>query len=189
MRDDRSSAQLTGGGDSSTIEGMDRDRQPVIPSSAYVAPNATVVGNVVLGERSVILFGVVLRADVGPILIGDETNVQDNAVVHGDPEVPTILGKGVTVGHSAVVHGATVGDGCLVGIGALLLSRSEMGEGAWLAAGAVLAEGRKVPPWTLAVGVPARPSRELTDAEVERQRRGVEGYLDLARHYKKVAGT
>ncbi len=163
---------------------MELGRQPVIPPSAYVAPSATLIGNVVLGERSVIMFGVVLRADVAPILIGDETNVQDNSVLHGEPDIPTVVGNRVTIGHSAVVHGAKIDDRCLVAIGAKALTGSEMGEGSWLAAGAVLAEGRSIPPWTLAVGVPAKPLRELTEAEVRRQVHGMEAYLELARKYR-----
>jgi carbonic anhydrase/acetyltransferase-like protein (isoleucine patch superfamily) len=163
---------------------MDLDRYPVVPTSAYVAPTAVLTGDVKLGEWVVILFGVVLRGDVAAIVVGDETNIQDNSVLHGDTDVETVVGRRVTIGHLAVVHGARVGDGCLVGIGAKALTGSVMGEGSWLSAGAVLGEGKEIPPWTLAMGVPARPIRDLTEDEIARQRRGVDAYLRLADHYR-----
>lgn len=134
------------------------------------------------------MFGVVIRSELDPIWVGEQSNLQDNVVVHSDEDIPTVIGRRVTVGHAAVVHGATIGDRCLVGIGALVLNRAEMGEGSWLAAGSVLAEGKVVPPWTLAVGVPAKPLRELTAAEIARQDEGVEIYLQLAAAYRLALG-
>ncbi len=157
----------------------------VVAGSAFVAANATVEGRVVVGERAVIMFGAVLRAEDDLVEVGAETNIQDNAVVHCDAGFPALIGSRTTVGHSAVVHGATVGDGCLVGIGALVLNGATLGEGAWMAAGSVLAEGQSIPPWTLAVGIPARPKRRLTAEEIERQQSGVETYLSLADHYRR----
>jgi len=150
-----------------------------------VAPNATVRGDVTIGEGAVVLFGAVLRAEEDRVVVGRETNIQDNAVVHCDAGFPALIGDRVTVGHAAVVHGATVGDGCLVGIGAMALNGSAMGEGSWLAAGSVLPEGKEIPPFTLAVGVPARPLRELTQEEIERQRSGVQTYLELRDLYRR----
>ena len=163
---------------------MESNQKPVIPESAYVAPTAVVTGEVTFGEHAVVLFGAVVRGDVAAIKIGDETNIQDNTVIHCDTGLPTIIGRRVTIGHAAIVHSSTVGDSCLVGIGSMALSGSEMGEGSWLAAGAVLAEGKSIPPWTVAVGVPAKPIRELTEAEVDRQRKGVDTYLRLGEHYR-----
>ncbi len=150
-----------------------------------MAPNATVRGDVTIGEGAVVLFGAVLRAEEDRVVVGRETNIQDNAVVHCDAGFPALIGDRVTVGHAAVVHGATVGDGCLVGIGAMALNGSAMGEGSWLAAGSVLPEGKEIPPFTLAVGVPARPLRELTQEEIERQRSGVQTYLELRDLYRR----
>ncbi|MGA7097430.1 MAG: gamma carbonic anhydrase family protein [Acidimicrobiia bacterium] len=159
---------------------------PQIDPSALILPGAHVHGQVSIGPRALVLFGAVIRAELDRIDIGSETNIQDNAVLHCDEDVPCVLGDRVTVGHSAVVHGARVGDRCLVGIGAKLLNDSTLGEGAWLAAGSVLAEGKTIPPWTLGVGIPARPVRELTDSEIARADDGVDHYLELMDAYRKL---
>lgn len=139
-----------------------------------------------MGARVFVLFGVVIRAEFDRIEIGDETNVQDNSVIHCDEGLPCLIGRRVTVGHSAVVHGAEVGDHCLVGIGAKLLNGSRLGEGAWLGSGSVLGERREIPPWTLALGVPARPVRRLSDDEVKRAADGVDHYLGLIERYRPL---
>lgn len=156
---------------------------PSIDPTAWLAPTATVLGNVQIGPQAVVMFGAVLRAELDRIAVGQASNIQDNAVLHADEGVPCLIGSRVTVGHAAVIHGAAVADHVLIGIGALVLNGAEVGEGAWLAAGSVLPEGKSIPPWTLAVGTPARPVRELTAEEISRQRAGVEDYLDFARMY------
>lgn len=161
-------------------------RQPAIHPSAYVAPTARVYGSVEIRALAVVMFGAVLRAELDQIEIGEQSNLQDNVVVHADLGIPATIGRRVTVGHAAVVHGATIGDHCLVGIGALALNGSELGEGAWLAAGSVLPEGRAIPPWTLAVGTPAKPLRELRPDEIERQDHGVEVYLQFGEAYREL---
>jgi carbonic anhydrase/acetyltransferase-like protein (isoleucine patch superfamily) len=161
---------------------------PTIHASAFVAPTASVHGDVHVGPRAVLMFGVAARAELDRITIGAETNIQDNSVLHCDEDIPCTIGTRVTVGHAAVVHGATVGDHCLIGIGARALNGSELGEGAWLAAGAVLPEGRSIPPWTIAVGIPAKPLRELTDEERARQSEGVDHYLELGAYYRRLLG-
>jgi carbonic anhydrase/acetyltransferase-like protein (isoleucine patch superfamily) len=158
---------------------------PRIDGSAFVAVGAIVEGRVTIGSRAVIMFGAVLRAEEDEVFVGDETNIQDNAVVHCDAGFPAQIGAATTVGHSAVVHGSTIGDGCLLGIGAIALNGSILGEGAWLAAGSILPEGQRVPPWTLAVGTPAKPLRELREAEIQRQRDGVRTYQALGEMYGK----
>jgi carbonic anhydrase/acetyltransferase-like protein (isoleucine patch superfamily) len=160
--------------------------EPVIHPSAYVAPTARVYGAVEVGAFAVVMFGAVLRAELDRIVIGEETNLQDNVIVHSDLGIPATLGRRVTVGHAAVVHGAIIGDHCLVGIGALALNGSLLGEGAWLAAGSVLTEGSSIPPWTLAVGTPAKPLRELRPNEIERQDHGVEVYLRFGATYREL---
>lgn len=159
---------------------------PQIDSSAVISPGAHVYGDVEIGPRSFVLFGAVIRAELDRISIGSETNVQDNVVIHCDEDIPTRIGDRVTIGHSAVVHGATIEDRTLIAIGARALNGSVMGEGAWLAAGSVLPEGKKVPPWTLAVGIPARPIRDLTKAEIKNADHGVEHYLELATAYREI---
>ena len=159
---------------------------PSIDPSAFIAPGTHIHGAVLIGPNAVVMFGTVIRAELDRIEIGAQTNIQDNAVLHADENVPCIVGTRVTVGHGAVVHGAMIRDHCLVGIGARALNRSELGEGAWLASGAVLPEGRAIPPWTLAVGIPAKPVRELTEDEIDRQRRGVADYQRMAAAYRRL---
>lgn len=159
---------------------------PEIAATALLAPGSQIHGRVRIDERVFILFGVVIRAELDRVEIGPETNVQDNAVLHCDEGIPCLVGERVTIGHSAVVHGASIGDRALIGIGARALNGSAVGEGAWLAAGSVLAEGKEVPPWTLAMGVPARPVRELTETEIKHADEGVEHYLELASVYRDI---
>lgn len=159
---------------------------PLVDPTAVVAPGSHIHGQVRLAERVFVLFGVVIRAELDRIEIGAESNIQDNTVLHCDQDVPCLVGKRVTIGHSAVVHGATVGNRALIGIGAKVLNRATVGEGAWLAAGSVLAEGKEVPPWTLAMGIPARPVRELTPDEIAHADEGVDHYLELADAYREI---
>jgi carbonic anhydrase/acetyltransferase-like protein (isoleucine patch superfamily) len=163
--------------------------EPKIDPEAFIAPGAVVYGDVTIGESVFVLFGVVIRAELDRVEVGAQTNIQDNSVLHCDEDVPCVIGKRVTVGHAAVVHGALVGDRCLIGIGAKLLNRSHLGEGAWLAAGSVLAEGKEIPPWTLGMGIPAKPVRELTEAEIARQDEGVDHYQELMERYRGLFGS
>lgn len=157
---------------------------PIIDPTAYVAPGVEIHGDVTVGPGAVIMFGAVIRAELAPVVIGAESNIQDNCVIHTDEGIPTRIGGRVTVGHAAIVHGATVGDHCLVGIGSMALNGSELGEGAWLAAGSVLPEGRSIEAWTLAVGTPAKAIRRLSDDEIARQDDGVDIYLRLGATYR-----
>jgi carbonic anhydrase/acetyltransferase-like protein (isoleucine patch superfamily) len=159
---------------------------PQIDPAAYVAATAQIFGDVSIEAEVVVMFGAVIRAELDRVTIGSQSNIQDNVVVHCDTDRPTRIGSRVTVGHAAVVHGATIGDHCLVGIGALALNGSTLGEGAWLAAGSVLPEGKIIPAWTLAVGTPAKPLRDLTEAEIARQDSGVDEYLRLATVYRSL---
>lgn len=156
----------------------------MIDASAFVASNAIVIGDVEIGPRAVVMFGAVIRAELDRIEVGEETNIQDNAVVHCDEGFPALIGRRVTVGHGAVIHGATVGDHCLIGIGAIVLNGARVGEGAWVAAGAVVPEGAEIPPWTIAVGIPARSLRALNADEIARQDSGVSEYQRLAALYR-----
>lgn len=157
---------------------------PRIHPAAFVAPGVHVYGDVTIAARAVVMFGVVMRAEMDAISIGEETNLQDNAVFHVDEGFPLRIGRRVTVGHGAVLHGATVGDHCLVGIGSIMLNGSQLGEGAWLAAGSLLPAGKDVAPWTLAAGVPARPIRDLREAEIRSQDDGIDHYLRFAEMYR-----
>ena len=160
--------------------------RPVIHPAAFIAPGVHIYGDAHIRARAVIMFGVVIRAEFDRIEVGGGSNIQDNSVLHVDEGFPCIVGSHTTVGHGAVLHGASVGDHCLVGIGAHALNGAVMGEGSWLASGAILPEGREIPPWTLAMGIPAKPVRDLTEQEIERQRHGVEAYQQLAAAYRPL---
>jgi carbonic anhydrase/acetyltransferase-like protein (isoleucine patch superfamily) len=159
---------------------------PTIDPSAFVAPTAVLYGDITVGRDAVIMFGTVIRAELDWVHIGTETNIQDNSVLHVDAGLPIDVGDRVTIGHAAVVHGATVGSRCLVGIGARALNGAVMGEGSWLAAGSILTEGKSIPAWTLAMGIPAKPVRELTEAEIARQSEGVDLYMRFGRSYAAI---
>lgn len=151
---------------------------------AWIAPGAVVRGRITIGARASVWFGCVLRGDLEPITIGEETNVQDLTVVHVDRGCPAIVGRRVTIGHRALVHGAVVEDEAVVGMGAILLSGSRVGRGALVAAGAVVTEGFDVPPGRIAAGVPAKLRGEVSDELRLRFAQGVESYLELALRYR-----
>ena len=145
-----------------------RGIRPQVAADAFIAPTATLIGDVHVGAESGIWFNVVLRGDVNRIRIGRRTNLQDGTVVHVTSNThPTMIGNGVTVGHGVVLHGCTVGDGCLIGIGAIVLDGAVIGESSMVAAGSLVAPGTVVPPRSLAVGSPARIKRELTETEFQ----------------------
>ena len=142
-------------------------KTPRIHRSAWIAPGAVIIGDVEIGPDSSVFYGSVLRGDINSIRVGARTNIQDNSTVHVAADAETVLGDDVTVGHMALIHGTTVGNGTLVGMKSALLSHSKVGEGSLIAAGAVVLEGQEIPPRSLAAGVPAKVRRELDDAAVE----------------------
>ncbi|GIH19255.1 gamma carbonic anhydrase family protein [Rugosimonospora africana] len=154
---------------------------PVIEPDAVVLAGATVVGDVRVGARSSVWYAAVLRADQGPVGIGTDSNVQDGAVLHADPGYPATIGDRVTIGHAAVVHGATVEDDCIVGMGAVLLNGVHVGRGSIVAAGSVLAPGTRVSPGSLALGSPAKVRRDVRPDEVELIAKSWRDYVALAR--------
>lgn len=158
-------------------------KKPRIHPTAWIAPNAVIIGDVEIGPDSSVFYGCVLRGDVNTIRIGARTNIQDNSVLHVDGDVPCILGDDVTVGHMALVHGTTVGDGTLVGMKSALLSRSVIGSGALIAAGAVVLEGFEVPDHALAAGVPAKIRRELEPEQYEGFIPHAGRYVDLSKRH------
>ncbi|MCW4384867.1 gamma carbonic anhydrase family protein [Salinibacterium sp. SYSU T00001] len=163
-----------------TIEG----NSPVVAETAWVAPNATLVGRVTLHEQSSVYYGTVLRADVDSITVGARSNLQDNVTVHCDAGVPATIGEGVSVGHAAMLHGCTIEDECLIGMSATVLNGAVIGAGSLVAAGAVVLEGTVIPPGSLVAGVPAKVRRALTEEERAGLREnGVRylGYTDLHR--------
>ncbi|MDQ5825283.1 MAG: gamma carbonic anhydrase family protein [Chloroflexota bacterium] len=155
-------------------------RYPKIGEGCYVAPSATVIGDVTLHDGVSIWFGAVLRGDVSPIIIGARTNIQDSTIIHGEDNSPTIIGEDVTVGHAAIIHAATVGDRVLVGMGAVLLSRCVIGEDTIIGARALVTEEVEIPSGSLVLGMPGRVARSLTDAERA-------GIIESARRYVRQA--
>ena len=151
----------------------------------FIHDDATVLGDVVLGDRVSVWPTAVIRGDTARITIGDDSNVQDGTIVHVDHDVPTTIGKRVAIGHRAIVHGATVEDDCLIAMGAILLNHVHVGSGSIIGAGAVCKEGMVIPPRSLVLGVPGRVVRQTTDEEVERIRRTVESYLDLQVRHRR----
>lgn len=163
-----------------------RHRDDLVDDSAWIADSATVRGDVRVGKEASIWFGAVIRGDVEPITIGDRSNVQDNCVLHADPGFPCTIGRNVTIGHAAVVHGATVDDGALIGIRAVVLNGAKIGSGAIVGAGAVVTEGMEVPPGHLAVGIPAKVIRELTPENIAMAERGAGRYVEASRRYREL---
>jgi carbonic anhydrase/acetyltransferase-like protein (isoleucine patch superfamily) len=162
--------------------------EPDIHPTAFIAPNATLIGRVRIGPHASVWYGTVLRGDLEEIVLGEGSNLQDNTVVHTDLGHPTVIGAGVGVGHAAIVHGAEVDDGALIGMGSRLLSGSRVGAGALLAAGAVLLEGHEVPAGAIAAGVPAKVRGEITDAGLrDRVARNAEQYRALAEAHRGLA--
>jgi carbonic anhydrase/acetyltransferase-like protein (isoleucine patch superfamily) len=159
--------------------------QPQTQTANWIAPGSVVVGDVKLGDRSSVWFGAVMRGDSESIAVGDDTNLQDHVVLHADPGFPCRIGNRVTVGHGAIVHGATVEDDVMVGMRATILNGAVIGEGSIVAAGALVTEGKVFPPRSLIVGVPARSLRQVTAEEAERQARGWKHYVELAATYAK----
>ena len=154
-----------------------KDILPKIHPSAFIAPGAMIIGAVTIGEESSVWFNCVLRGDLEYIEVGERTNIQDGTVVHLDPGFPCLIGDDVTIGHGAIIHGCTVGDGAMISMGATILTGAKIGERAIIAAGAVVREGQEIPPETLAMGLPSQVKREVTPADLERVRHGREGYV------------
>jgi len=156
-------------------------KRPSVSRASFVASSADVAGEVELGEGASVWYGAVLRADLAPIKVGPGSNVQDGAVVHVDEDHPCVLGEDVTVGHRAVLHGCSVGDRCLVGMGAILLDGSAIGEECIVGAGSLVTQGKAFPPRSLILGSPAKVARELRPEEIASLREHARSYQDLAR--------
>jgi carbonic anhydrase/acetyltransferase-like protein (isoleucine patch superfamily) len=155
------------------------DLTPTLPPGGryWVAPDAHVIGNVTLGEDVGVWFGAVLRADNEAMVIGARTNIQEGAMLHSDPGSPLAVGAGVTVGHHAILHGCTVGDGSLVGMGATVLNRARIGRCCIVGANALVTEGKEFPDFSLIVGAPAKVARTLDPAIAEQLERSAAHYV------------
>lgn len=157
---------------------------PRIAESAWIADSAQVMGNVELAQDCSVWFGVVIRGDTEVIQIGRGSNIQDLSVLHADIGMPLTVGEDVTVGHRVVLHGCTIGDGSLIGIGAVVLNGAKIGKGCLVGAGALVTEGKEYPDGVMIMGSPARLVRQLTPERIEGLRRGARGYVDNARRFR-----
>jgi carbonic anhydrase/acetyltransferase-like protein (isoleucine patch superfamily) len=159
------------------------DWKPLLAEGAWAAPSADLIGDVRLGARASVWFGAVLRGDNTPLNLGEETNFQDGAIGHSDPGFPLTIGARVTIGHQAILHGCTIADDCLIGMGARILNGAEIGTECIIGAGALVTEGKAFSSGSLIVGAPARVVRELTDMERKMLRASASHYADKAARY------
>jgi carbonic anhydrase/acetyltransferase-like protein (isoleucine patch superfamily) len=157
---------------------------PQIAATAYIDPGAHVIGDVAIGERSSVWPTATMRGDIEPIRIGEDTNIQEGTVIHTDHGYPTTIGNRVSIGHSAILHGCTIEDDALIGMGAIVLNGARIGSGAVVAAGALVPEGMEVAADTLVMGTPAKPRRAVSAEEKARFRKGIEGYVERAATYR-----
>jgi carbonic anhydrase/acetyltransferase-like protein (isoleucine patch superfamily) len=161
-------------------------RNPIIGKNVFIAPTATVIGDVTIKDNSSIWYGTVLRGDLAPITIGKSTNIQDNCTIHTDHDKPAIIGNRVTVGHNAVVHGCIVEDNCLIGINAVVLSGAWIKTAAVVAAGSVVKHGQVVEPYHLVAGIPAESKKKLSKTSVEKRKQTAEHYIELAQEHMAI---
>ena len=161
--------------------------RPTVPAdgSYWLAPDARVIGNVTLAEGVGIWFGAVLRGDNEPIVVGPNTNIQDHVVVHTDPGAPATIGEGCTIGHRALIHGCSIGNNVLVGMGAIILNRAVIGDNCLIGAGALVPEDRVIPPNSLVLGMPGKVARQLTDENIAALRGSAERYLANWKRFAK----
>ncbi len=157
---------------------------PQIHPDAWVAPDANLIGKVVLEAGASVWFGTTIRADHEEIRIGEGSNVQENCVMHVDPGYPVVVGKGCTIGHKAILHGCTLADNVLVGIGAVVLNGARIGRNCLIGAGALVTEGKVIPDNSLVMGMPGKVVREIDDANAERIARGAVHYREHARMFR-----
>lgn len=160
---------------------------PSVDESAFVAETAVLTGKVSVGKNANIWYGAVLRGDMSDIVIGEDSNVQDNAVVHTGIKTPAIIGKGVTVGHGAIIHGASIGDNTLVGMGSIVLDGAKIGKNCIIGAGAVVTGGTEIPDGSLVLGTPAKVAKELSLPQIASNKINAAAYVKLGKEYKKAA--
>lgn len=159
---------------------------PIIGKNVFIAPTAVIIGNVEIKDNASVWYGTVVRGDVERITIGESTNIQDNCTIHADFDKPTVIGKHVTVGHNAVVHGCIVEDNCLIGINAVVLSGARIKTGAVVAAGSVVKHGQVVGPYHLVAGAPCELKKVLPETTVEKRKETAAHYLELVREYRTI---
>ena len=161
------------------------DLTPKIHDTAYISPGAHVIGQTKLGEQASVWFGTTIRGDNAPIEVGARSNIQENSVLHVDPGNPILIGEDVTVGHQAMLHGCTIGDGSLIGIQAVVLNGAKIGKGCLVGAGSLVTEGKEFPDNVLILGSPAKVARELNEKDVERLKMSAASYVMRAAQYRE----
>jgi len=159
------------------------DKTPQIPASAWIAPNAIIIGDVRLGENVSIWWNCVLRGDNDPIVIGDNSNIQDGSILHTDLGIPLAVGRNVTVGHMVMLHGCTIGDGSLIGMGAIILNGAVIGKNCLIGAGSLIPEGKTIPDESLVVGAPGRVVQQLSEKHRARIASSAAHYVSHALDY------
>lgn len=159
------------------------EHRPAVHDDVYIAETADVIGQVTLKARSSVWYQAVLRGDTDHLEVGEESNIQDGAVLHADPGFPLKIGKGVTVGHQAMLHGCTIGDGCLIGIQAVVLNGAVIGENSLVGAGAFIKEGAVFPANSLIVGSPAKVVRELSEDAIAGLKKNAQSYVERAKRH------
>lgn len=160
-------------------------KAPQKGKEVFIAPNATVIGNVTLGDESSVWFGAVLRADSDKISIGNRTNIQDNAVVHVDPGCPSLIGDDCIIGHLALVHGAQIENNVLIGMNSTILNKAQIGEFSIIGANALITAGTIIPPFSLVVGSPGKIIKQIDDRGIEAIKKNATVYVELAKQYLK----
>ena len=159
-------------------------KSPIISSDSYIAETAVVIGNVTIEKDANIWFGSVLRGDYSEIYIGEGTNIQENSVVHGDKEYKVQVGRGCTIGHGAIIHGCTIGDNSLIGMGAIILNGAKIGNNSIVGAGSLVTQNKEYEEGVLILGNPAKVIRKLTQEEIESNKKSYEEYVSVSRHMK-----
>jgi len=161
-----------------------KDKKPQIDETAYVAESAQIIGDVVLRKNVSVWDNVVLRGDLGQIVVGEGSNIQEVSVIHNAPGIPVIIGNNVTIGHRVVLHSCTIGDNTLIGMGAIVLDNANIGKNCIVAAGAVVTPNAVIPDGSVVMGVPARVVRNITESQIEENIKNAEEYVKLAEVYK-----
>jgi carbonic anhydrase/acetyltransferase-like protein (isoleucine patch superfamily) len=163
-----------------------KNKYPLIADSAFIADYTTITGDVEIGEESSVWFNTVIRGDVAPTKIGNRVNIQDNSILHQSPNNPLILEDEVTIGHQVILHSCVIRKKALIGMGSIILDQAEIGEGAFIGAGSLVSQGKKIPPNTLAFGRPAKVIRELTPEDIKEMDRIYTEYAEKAKYYKSL---
>ncbi|MEO6001718.1 MAG: gamma carbonic anhydrase family protein [Opitutus sp.] len=164
-------------------------KKPDLARAEWVAPNATVVGDVTLGPQSSVFYGAVLRGDIARIVVGEGSNIQDNAVVHLADDLDAVIGRWCTIGHSAIVHACTIEDECLIGMGATVLDGARIGARSIVGAGAVVTQRMIVPPGSMVLGTPAKVVRALSESEQNGLRSWAEKYVEVAKAHARLSAS